>query len=169
MLPLNSDVPGITRAADQFKDMDENITRKIDRVLVLAMNSLFELHQQKKADVYGGAVRQEVNTIDGHSSRITLTFSADPGHAVFAQEIKGIDDVRRHAAIQDAQRNLCAVDESRYVEHGGFSRTRLTLFLQTHSFREANDTWVYFLAISSRTMRTCIHAISGGRCSGEMS
>jgi hypothetical protein len=62
VLPLNSDVPGITRAADQFKDMDENITRKIDRVLVLAMNTLFELHQQKKADVYGGAVRQEVRT-----------------------------------------------------------------------------------------------------------
>jgi hypothetical protein len=40
--------------------MDENITRKIDRVLVLAMNSLFELHQQRKAEVYGGAVRQEV-------------------------------------------------------------------------------------------------------------
>jgi hypothetical protein len=63
VLPLNSDVPGITRAADQFKDMDENITRKIDRVLVLAMNSLFELHQQRKADVYGGAVRQEVRIL----------------------------------------------------------------------------------------------------------
>lgn len=73
VLPLNSDVPGITRAADQFKDMDENIARKIDRVLVLAMNSLFELHQQRKADVYGGAVRQEVNTIHVSFTHTSLT------------------------------------------------------------------------------------------------
>ncbi|GHJ88294.1 hypothetical protein NliqN6_4696 [Naganishia liquefaciens] len=75
VLPLNSDVPGITRAADQFKDMDGNITRKIDRVLVLAMNSLFELHQQKKADVYGGAVRQEAMQSLRRKSRALMMFA----------------------------------------------------------------------------------------------
>ncbi|KAJ9092511.1 hypothetical protein QFC19_008725 [Naganishia cerealis] len=60
VLPLDKDVPGISRSADQFKDVDDNITRKIDLILVLTMNSLYELHQQRKGEAYGGAARQEV-------------------------------------------------------------------------------------------------------------
>lgn len=94
--------------------MDENITRKIDRVLVLAMNTLFELHQRKKADVYGGAVRQEVRAGRSLRTRIDLTRVWPlTGYAVASKKISSFNDVCGHAAVQDAQRNLRTIDQPR--------------------------------------------------------
>ncbi|KAJ9106083.1 hypothetical protein QFC21_001223 [Naganishia friedmannii] len=75
VLPLDSDVPGISRSADQFKNVDDNITRKIDLILVLTMNSLYELHQQKKSEVYGGAARQEAMQSLRRKSRALMMFA----------------------------------------------------------------------------------------------
>ncbi|KAH8084740.1 Nup93/Nic96-domain-containing protein [Filobasidium floriforme] len=54
LIPLDRDVPGITRAAEDFKHVDDNITRKIDKVLVMTMNAIFELNQRAKSDQTAG-------------------------------------------------------------------------------------------------------------------
>lgn len=61
ILPLDADVTGITRAADNFRDVDETISRRIDGVLLMAMRCLFEEHQKQKKSTHGGAGRLEVS------------------------------------------------------------------------------------------------------------
>jgi hypothetical protein len=61
LIPLDRDVPGITRAAEDFKHVDDNITRKIDKVLVMTMNAIFELNQRAKSDQTAGD-RQDVSS-----------------------------------------------------------------------------------------------------------
>jgi hypothetical protein len=56
---LDKDVPGITRAAEDFKHVDDTITRKIDKILVMTMNAIYELNQQQKSS-QAGPERQEV-------------------------------------------------------------------------------------------------------------
>lgn len=65
ILPLDADVPGITRAADNFRDVDDTIARRIDGVLLMAMRCLFEEHQKQKKSTNGGAGRLEVRAAFG--------------------------------------------------------------------------------------------------------
>ena len=55
VLPLDAearkDVVSITRKADEFKTLDENLTKNFSDVVLMAMTLLYKLHQELKASV----------------------------------------------------------------------------------------------------------------------
>lgn len=60
LVPLDGDVVSITRKAEDFKEVDDNIARNFSEILLMTMNILFKVHQGLKESPYGDASRQNV-------------------------------------------------------------------------------------------------------------
>lgn len=60
MIPLSSDLIAIIKAAEEFKEFDENIIKNFDLILLNTMKIIFKLHSGLKESVYGDASRQQV-------------------------------------------------------------------------------------------------------------
>lgn len=60
IIPLNKrDTVSITRSAEQFKAVDEAISRNISQILLLVMETLYKLHTTLQQTPYGEASRQQ--------------------------------------------------------------------------------------------------------------
>ncbi len=59
LVPLSSDIVGISRAAEDFKSLDEAVVRNFDVILLAAMNVIYQLHKQLKESPFGDASRQQ--------------------------------------------------------------------------------------------------------------
>lgn len=60
IIPLHSDLVGIIRAAEDFKELDEAIVRNFDVILLTTMNTIYKLHGALKESPFGDAGRQQV-------------------------------------------------------------------------------------------------------------
>ncbi|TIC03273.1 NIC-domain-containing protein [Wallemia mellicola] len=58
LIPLNGDVISITRKSEEFKDLDESISRNLSDVLLITMNILFKIHANLKESPFGDSSRQ---------------------------------------------------------------------------------------------------------------
>jgi len=124
IIPLDKDVPGITRAAEDFKHVDDTITRKIDKVLVMTMNAIYELNQRQKSS-QAGPERQEVrNTVPGSNDPSAVPhFVLLIANVAIAKAGTFTHDVRRDVAIPTKQRDICSVGTLRYDPVSSWSVT----------------------------------------------
>lgn len=60
VIPLDGDMSIITRKADEFRDMDEAITRNFAEILLVTMNILYKMYTALKESPYGDQGRQSV-------------------------------------------------------------------------------------------------------------
>ena len=60
LIPLKGDVVTITRKAESFKDVDDNIGKNFSEILLLAMNCISKLYLGLKDTPFGDASRQQV-------------------------------------------------------------------------------------------------------------
>lgn len=70
LVPLHGDVVTITRKAESFKDVDDNIAKNLSEILLLVMNCVSKLYQSLKSSPYGDQNRQQVRS----QQRSTLPF-----------------------------------------------------------------------------------------------
>lgn len=61
IIPLNSELVQIIRAAEDFKDLDEAIVRNFDVILLTTMNIIYKIHGGLKESPFGDASRQQVS------------------------------------------------------------------------------------------------------------
>ena len=61
LIPLNGDVIFITKKAEDFKEVDESISKNFSDVLLVTMNILFKLHANLKESPFGDSSRQNVS------------------------------------------------------------------------------------------------------------
>ncbi|ORY89113.1 NIC-domain-containing protein [Leucosporidium creatinivorum] len=59
IIPLNSELVHIIRAAEDFKDLDEAIVRNFDVILLTTMNIIYKIHGGLKESPFGDASRQQ--------------------------------------------------------------------------------------------------------------
>lgn len=59
LVPLRGDVVTITRKAESFKDMDDNIAKNLSEILLLVMNCVSKLYQNLKNSPYADHGRQQ--------------------------------------------------------------------------------------------------------------
>jgi nuclear pore complex protein Nup93 len=71
ILPLaqDTDIVPVIKTAEDFKELDETITRNFDAVMLTAMNIIYALHQQLKESPYGDSSRQNVCFGFGRAAR----------------------------------------------------------------------------------------------------
>jgi len=59
LIPLGADIVAISRAAEDFKQLDEAVVRNFDVILLAAMNVLYQLHRQLKESAFGDSARAQ--------------------------------------------------------------------------------------------------------------
>src|SRR3954469_15567295 len=72
LIPLEGDMTAITRKAEDFREMDEAISRNFSEILVQTMTCLSKVYNTLKESPYGDLGRQAVSmTVENYCIRCT--------------------------------------------------------------------------------------------------
>jgi nuclear pore complex protein Nup93 len=72
LIPFKGDVVTITRKAESFKDVDDNIGKNFSEILLLAMTCISKLYLLLKDTPFGDASRQQVSSRDRERKNLNL-------------------------------------------------------------------------------------------------
>jgi nuclear pore complex protein Nup93 len=119
LIPFKGDVVTITRKAESFKDVDDNVSKNFSEILLLAMTCISKLYLSLKDTPFGDASRQQVSSKHAtvnHFPPLTFSFpSLFPAHGRVPQQSESPDALCRHAASPNRAQHLQPADPSRCI------------------------------------------------------
>jgi nuclear pore complex protein Nup93 len=75
LVPLEGDIPTLTRKAEEFKEENEAITRNMSEILLLTMNILYGIHQRAKQSLFAQSSRHNILVDAKQKARTLMVFA----------------------------------------------------------------------------------------------